>query len=82
LVIFSFSKSINKRKENEKKIHFQNSFVKMRLIQKTPHINSFVIVMLSIGFALGCGTPAIPLSFDHRIVNGQEAKPNYKKGLN
>ncbi len=54
----------------------------MRLIQKTPHINSFVIVMLSIGFALGCGTPAIPLSFDHRIVNGQEAKPNYKKGLN
>jgi secreted trypsin-like serine protease len=37
---------------------------------------TLLIFMLSIGLALGCGTPAIPPSFGARIINGEEAKPN------
>jgi secreted trypsin-like serine protease len=37
---------------------------------------SLSILMLSIGMALSCGTPAIPPSFGARIINGEDARPN------
>jgi chymotrypsin len=49
----------------------------MPSIQKSPNLTiSFVIFILSLGLALGCGTPAIPPSFGARIINGEEARPN------